>query len=188
MAVLSGKVRGTIIFRSNRLGRTDITGELTGLSPGLHGFHVHESGDLSGGCASASGNYNPFKLEHGAPTDDNRHAGDLGNIRADKNGRVKIRIRDHVVRLSGKFSVIGRAIVLHRNEDDLGRGGWCKSGMCKYWTFLRRMKILLCKNYFDFVLSSLLKILIPYRITISEFSFSPAEHKNIYCLRLLSFQ
>ena len=47
-----------------------ITGELFNLSPGLHGFHVHELGDLSDNCAGAGGHYNPFGRNHGAPYDE----------------------------------------------------------------------------------------------------------------------
>ena len=37
------------------------------LSPGLHGFHIHEKGDLSENCAGAGGHYNPAGMNHGAP-------------------------------------------------------------------------------------------------------------------------
>ena len=44
-----------------------IVGELSGLSPGLHGFHIHETGDLSDECRGAGGHYNPGGTNHGAP-------------------------------------------------------------------------------------------------------------------------
>ena len=47
-----------------------ISGELFNLTPGLHGFHVHELGDLSDNCAGAGGHYNPFGRNHGAPYDE----------------------------------------------------------------------------------------------------------------------
>jgi superoxide dismutase, Cu-Zn family len=55
-------------------------------------MHVHASGDLSQGCQSASSHFNPFNLIHGAPGDMFRHAGDLGNIRA--NGKILKNYRD----------------------------------------------------------------------------------------------
>ncbi|XP_070545186.1 uncharacterized protein [Ptychodera flava] len=100
--------------------------DLTGFDPSknkLHGFHVHEFGDLSGGCESTGGHYNPFNKHHGAPTDKERHVGDLGNVKIDSIGNVKTVIVDDEVSLVGKHSVIGRAFVIHEGVDDLGLGG-----------------------------------------------------------------
>lgn len=101
-----------------------ITGELFNLSPGLHGFHVHELGDLSDNCAGAGGHYNPFGRNHGAPYDEDRHVGDLGNIEFGELLEAEVSIQDHLVKLGGDTSVIGRAIVVHEGTDDLGRGGY----------------------------------------------------------------
>lgn len=92
-----------------------------GLTPGKHGFHIHEKGDLTDGCASTGGHYNPDKVSHGAPNDQVRHVGDLGNIVADENGIAKTSYSDTVVSLYGARSVIGRAIVIHAEVDDLGK-------------------------------------------------------------------
>lgn len=92
-----------------------------GLTPGKHGFHIHEKGDLTDGCASTGGHYNPDKVSHGAPNDQVRHVGDLGNIVADENGIAKTSYSDTVVSLYGARSVIGRAIVIHAEADDLGK-------------------------------------------------------------------
>uniref|UniRef100_A0A1B0DD22 Superoxide dismutase [Cu-Zn] n=1 Tax=Phlebotomus papatasi TaxID=29031 RepID=A0A1B0DD22_PHLPP len=62
------------------------------------------------------------KLHHGAPNDEIRHRGDLGNVQADQNGRAFTSFSDHVISLNGLNSVIGRAVVVHEAEDDLGRG------------------------------------------------------------------
>ncbi|XP_052872255.1 uncharacterized protein LOC128277774 [Anopheles cruzii] len=94
---------------------------VVGLAPGKHGFHIHEKGDLTDGCASTGGHYNPDKVSHGAPNDQVRHVGDLGNIAADENGIAKTSYSDTVVSLYGARSVIGRAIVIHAEVDDLGK-------------------------------------------------------------------
>jgi len=123
--VNTGDVRGTIHFYQNG-GPTAplmIVGNLTGLSPGKHGFHVHQLGDLTNGCKSMAGHFNPNQVTHGAPYDVRRHAGDLGNIKADGNGVARIEMSDRHLSLSGLNSVVGRGLVIHEGEDDMGRGG-----------------------------------------------------------------
>lgn len=61
-------------------GPTTVTGNLSGLKPGLHGFHVHALGDTANGCMSTGPHFNPTGKEHGAPEDATHHAGDLGNV------------------------------------------------------------------------------------------------------------
>ncbi|KAL3269815.1 hypothetical protein HHI36_008873 [Cryptolaemus montrouzieri] len=101
---------------------------ITGLTPGAHGFHVHDKGDVSDPkCTSAGGHFNPFNKHHGAPEDEDRHVGDLGNIVADEQGIATITIKDKIIKLSGQTCVIGRAVVVHENPDDLGRGGFSDS-------------------------------------------------------------
>lgn len=87
-----------------------------------HAIHIHEFGDLSEGCNRCCSHYNPFNLNHGGPLSVVRHIGDLGNIVANENGIANFSITDNLVRLSGNYSVIGRSIVIHEDEDDLGLG------------------------------------------------------------------
>lgn len=122
--VLEGSVKGVVTFTEIDGGQTKVEGEVTGLSPGLHGFHIHQFGDYSSGCGSTGGHFNPAGKEHGGPKDDNRHAGDLGNIEADDSGVAKIDITDAHIPLSGDNSIIGRAVVVHKDGDDLGTGGF----------------------------------------------------------------
>ena len=65
------------------------------------------SGDLSNGCTSAGPHFNPFERTHGAPSDQNRHVGDLGNIQSDSRGVASVSIEDSLVTLNGIFSVVG---------------------------------------------------------------------------------
>lgn len=104
-------------------GVVTVTGQVTGLTPGKHGFHVHEFGDYTGGCTSTGSHFNPFSKNHGAPGDADRHVGDLGNIVANADGIAKVEITDKLIQLTGPNSIIGRAIVVHADEDDLGKGG-----------------------------------------------------------------
>lgn len=100
-----------------------ITGEITGLQPGAHGLHVHAYGDLTNGCNSTKGHFNPMHKDHGAPEDRERHVGDLGNIKAEADGKARVYITDSMISLVGHHNIIGRAMVVHANPDDLGKGG-----------------------------------------------------------------
>ena len=116
-----GDVQGIIKMKQDPGKPTIIRGLIKGLEPGEHGFHIHEFGDLSDGCASAGGHYNPDGVDHGDI--DNGHVGDLGNITANEKGEARFKIVARRVDLSGDRSVVGRAVVVHADRDDLGKGG-----------------------------------------------------------------
>jgi Cu-Zn family superoxide dismutase len=117
-------VKGSIKFSQEADGQPCIvSGTVTGLTEGKHGFHIHQFGDYSAGCASTGGHFNPAGMTHGGPTDATRHAGDLGNIVAGADGVAEVKIVDSQVTLTGINSVVGRAVVVHAGEDDLGKGG-----------------------------------------------------------------
>ncbi|KAI4504458.1 hypothetical protein M0802_000008 [Mischocyttarus mexicanus] len=116
-------VTGNItITQSLPNGPVKLTGKVSGLTKGLHGFHVHEKGDIIEGCTSTGAHFNPENNVHGAPEDTIRHVGDLGNIEANDKGEAIIDITDTVISLDGPNSILGRAIVVHSQEDDLGKG------------------------------------------------------------------
>ncbi|CUM55411.1 unnamed protein product [Debaryomyces tyrocola] len=131
VAVLRGdsKVNGVVNFeQSSESDPTSITWEITGNdSNALRGFHVHTFGDNTNGCTSAGPHFNPFTKEHGAPEDDNRHVGDLGNVTTDASGIAKGSKQDLFVKLIGQNSILGRTIVIHAGTDDLGKGGNAES-------------------------------------------------------------
>jgi superoxide dismutase, Cu-Zn family len=112
------KVTGTITF--TKMGNdVQVTGEITGLTPGKHGFHLHEKGDCSApDAASAGAHFNPGQHKHGGPTSTERHEGDLGNIDADASGKARIDWKGKMS-LSGAESIIGKSVIVHEKEDDL---------------------------------------------------------------------
>ena len=122
IAVFEGKINGIVRFEEQER-YTIIYIELKGLSKnGLHGFHIHEAGDLTDNCESMCAHFNPYNKPHGGPNSKDRHVGDLGNLKTDKNGNVSIIMTDNMIKLKGKANIIGRGLVIHADEDDLGLG------------------------------------------------------------------
>ncbi|KAN0055278.1 hypothetical protein ACTA71_008383 [Dictyostelium dimigraforme] len=118
-------VIGTLVFSQDYEGSpVYINGSISGLSGGIHGFHIHEFGDTSNGCISAGAHFNPFHKNHGGPNSATRHVGDLGNIKScPSTGVATVCINDNIISLFGELSIIGRTLVIHADPDDLGLGG-----------------------------------------------------------------
>jgi Cu-Zn family superoxide dismutase len=114
------KITGTVTFTEVADG-VQVQADFTGLSPGEHGFHVHEFGDCSAADASSAGaHFNPTSQPHGAPDAAARHVGDMGNVEADASGAAKLNYLDHNMSLANdQRSIIGRSVVVHAKADDL---------------------------------------------------------------------
>ena len=113
------EVKGTIRFTKADDG-IRVEGEVTGLTPGKHGFHVHEFGDItSADGTSAGGHFNPTGEPHADREADKRHAGDFGNIEADASGTAKVNFVDKKISFEGANSILGRGLVVHAKADDL---------------------------------------------------------------------
>lgn len=116
-------IEGNIEFIQKN-NEVEIFLNIKGLPPGKHGFHIHEAGDLTDSCKSACKHFNPHKKNHGGPESKERHVGDLGNIIVNKKGNIiNKKFKDNKIKLKGINSIIGRSVVIHELEDDLGKGG-----------------------------------------------------------------
>ena len=112
---------GTVRFTAVP-GGVEIAADLGGLTPGQHGFHIHQYGDCSApDGTSAGGHYNPAGVAHGNATDAQRHVGDLGNISANSDGVAAYRRIDHQIQLNGPESIIGRGVIVHEKPDQFSQ-------------------------------------------------------------------
>ena len=113
------KVEGVVTFTKSGT-ETKVVADLTGLTPGKHGFHIHEFGDCSSEDGkSAGGHFNPTNNPHASHDAEQRHAGDLGNIEADSNGKAHLELTDKMMTMSGENSILGRGLIVHEKADDL---------------------------------------------------------------------
>ncbi|AKN80599.1 Super oxide dismutase [Perigonia lusca single nucleopolyhedrovirus] len=122
ICIIDGDVHGKVYFdQESPEHAITISGYIMNLPKGLHGFHVHEFGDTSNGCTSAGEHFNPTLQNHGAPSAIERHVGDLGNVTSmGCTSLTAIDIVDNEITLYGLYSVLGRSLVVHTNQDDLG--------------------------------------------------------------------
>lgn len=112
-------VTGTVYFSRTPNG-VQVTADVMGLSPGKHGFHIHEFGDCTApDGTSAGGHFNPENRPHAGPEQANRHVGDLGNIEADAGGNAHYVRTDTQLKFDGSDSIIGRGVIVHAGADDL---------------------------------------------------------------------
>lgn len=116
MPVGDSGVAGSVTFTESENG-VAVQGSFSGLEPGNHGFHIHQYGDCRAeDGTSAGGHFNPAGNDHGAPSDMERHMGDLGNIEANDEGMAMVDYVDGTVNLE---QILGRGIIIHAGEDDL---------------------------------------------------------------------
>ncbi len=112
-------VTGVVTFTKVDNG-IKVVADLQGLTPGKHGFHVHQWGDCTAPTGdSAGGHFNPEGKQHGAPASNERHVGDFGNITAGSDGKAHYEWTDQMIAFAGRDSIIGRGLIVHANPDDL---------------------------------------------------------------------
>ncbi|GLD66884.1 extracellular superoxide dismutase [Cu-Zn] [Lates japonicus] len=114
------KVYGQVLFKQDYPhGKLKVLLRFSGFpregNPEPRAVHIHQYGDLSRGCDSTGGHYNPHGVHHP------NHPGDFGNFEP-QQGRITAMIESDATLFDG-MSVIGRAVVVHEKIDDLGRGG-----------------------------------------------------------------
>jgi Cu-Zn family superoxide dismutase len=92
----------------------------SGLTPGAHGFHIHEKGDCSSGDGmSAGGHFNPTGKPHGNPSAPDHHAGDMPMLVADGSGNATLTAElDGIAIGSGTADIAGKSVIVHKDPDD----------------------------------------------------------------------
>lgn len=130
-----GKYHGSVVFKEiKKGGALNVYTYVSKIPKGSYGFHIHEFGDMSNIWAekpeerSIGGHYNPTNKKHGGRNDKNAHMGDLGNMDINMGTEAfsfgADNFKAKYLRLSGKHSILGRSVVLHKHEDDLGEGSF----------------------------------------------------------------
>jgi superoxide dismutase, Cu-Zn family len=109
---------GTVTF-TQKGDKVAVVANITGLSPGSHGFHIHEKGDCSAPDAmSAGGHFNPTSKPHGDPGGADHHAGDMPQLVADASGNANATAELGPMSIGGANDIVGKAVVVHKDADD----------------------------------------------------------------------
>jgi len=117
-------VKGTVTFSQENNGQVMMMAYLSGLTPGEHAIHLHETADCSSEDGkSTGGHWNPTFEPHGAwGAEEGFHRGDIGNFTADADGNATVHFMTDLWSLGGEDptkNIIGKAVIVHQGEDDL---------------------------------------------------------------------
>lgn len=111
--------KGTVTF-TQKDDTVLVVARVSGLTPGNHGFHIHEKGDCSAPDAmSAGGHFNPMGKPHAHPSSPDRHTGDMPMLVADSSGNATLTAELTLMRIgSGPNDILGKGVIVHKDPDD----------------------------------------------------------------------
>ena len=137
MAGPDGAELGTVTIEQGPQGII-VSADVRGLSPGGHGFHIHETGACEPDFAAAGDHFNPTGASHGALHGPGRHAGDLPNLYVAADGTARVDFFTDAATLEAGpthslFDADGSAVIIHERPDtygeDAGAGGRVACGV-----------------------------------------------------------
>lgn len=111
---------GKVTFTQLSNGKVQVEAEIAGLKPNSeHGFHVHAVADCSGDGTKTGAHFNPDDHPHNHPQEAKRHAGAMFNLKTNAQGIGVLKQEvDTITLTEGKYSIIGKPLITHRDADD----------------------------------------------------------------------
>ncbi len=121
MAGPDGSPMGTVTLEQGPHGVL-VSADISGLSPGGHGFHIHTVGTCTPDFSAAGGHFAPGERGHGFMYADGLHAGDLPNIYAAGDGTARADYFTALITLAADgdtsvFDTDGSAFIVHAKPD-----------------------------------------------------------------------
>lgn len=118
----AGAVIGEAKFTEDAAGVLHVNVHVKGVSPGLHGIHLHAAGSCSPDFAAAGGHHNPLGRQHGLDNPHGAHSGDLPNLVVNGAGNGHLNAASDRATLSPGpttlFDADGSSLIIHAGEDD----------------------------------------------------------------------
>lgn len=122
MSTSGSELAGVVTFKEVANGSIDLTVALSGIAPGEHAVHLHETGDCSAPDGkSAGGHWNPMEVNHGHRIEDKQfHKGDIGNITIgnDSTGTLNMEIEGWSIGGDSTSNILNKAVIVHAGPDD----------------------------------------------------------------------
>ena len=118
----AGNVLGEAKFTEDAAGRLHVNVHVDGISPGLHGIHLHAAGSCTPDFSAAGGHHNPLGRQHGLHNPNGAHSGDLPNLAVNAAGQGRLSASSDRATLSPGpatlFDANGSSVIIHAGEDD----------------------------------------------------------------------
>jgi superoxide dismutase, Cu-Zn family len=122
----SGQMIGWVRLVEDGTGMVHVNVHVAGMTPGLHGIHIHAIGACTPTFAAAGPHYNPLGHQHGLENPNGAHAGDLPNLQVNATGVGHLDTTTAGVTISpgpttlfdSTAGAIGSAFIIHAAEDD----------------------------------------------------------------------
>lgn len=95
-----------------------VEADLSGLPPGVHGLHIHETGACTSDFAAAGGHFAPDGHEHGFGHTATPHADGLPNVIVAADGTAHAEFLNWRLNVEDVLDRDGSALIVHWRTDD----------------------------------------------------------------------
>lgn len=115
----SGTTVGEVTATGTPSGRVILSIALSDLPPGLHGVHIHETGDCSAEDFTSAGGHLAGDASHGVLSEDGPHPGDLPNLTVAADGSATVEYFSPDLDIDRDLlDADGAAFIVHSGSDD----------------------------------------------------------------------
>ena len=113
-----GNELGSAALYETASGRTHVVVQATGIPEGIHGVHVHQTGDCSADDFTSAGGHLAGDAQHGIQVEGGPHPGDMPNAHVQDDGVLAMEVFKSNLPFDMMFDEDGSAVIVHAGADD----------------------------------------------------------------------